>query len=621
MGDFKEFQMVLELKADMKCKKPRKSSKRSFLGCLNCKRKRIKCDETRGLCRNCVKSRLECVWPENSAKKKVKVSQNQGENIDLLREPNTDFLSRSPGFSPALNSLELQKMSFYLNQELSSSRENIAYLSNFDGFVGPSSKPSPSNKVPMDELFIDINNNLLIHQTPQNPPESDFFETLGRAFVQASSWIDALNSTKLDPVEFKYDGLQSGNFEKSLQAKRIMNPADYLNDFRFLEARTELDRHFLTVFIQSFLPTLAQVIFQDREKCLELVLAAAKESVLLQEVFIACGASIIAFNHAEYRSIAQERYTKAINYYLAELKRGVIQGGEVWFFVAVQVLQILCLRDMFADSNATRCAAHFGAAYKIISLRLSRDDDSISSPKPFLELEKIMMENFLFNYSITIFFCDHKELPELVPSPFVFFHLSRAKLVLIFYDSMDRYKYRSMLAFQIAAKCSWLCRLKLPLDPDGKLLHMELIQLAETLLLSFENESNAYGHANARVTMSIAKVVLNTSIILILKMVDFETLRAKSLQHLVKAIRADIDQPHNKNTIFPIWSFMIAASTSTETEDRMFFKKCLEDLLLRSKSKIIVQILNYLDGLWELYDGDEPFELMFDTKVLDQICN
>lgn len=66
---------------------------------------------------------------------------------------------------------------------------------------------------------------------------------------------------------------------------------------------------------------------------------------------------------------------------------------------------------------------------------------------------------------------------------------------------------------------------------------------------------------------------------------------------------------------------MIAASTSTDTEDRIFFKKCLEDLLLRSKSKIIVQILNYLDGLWELYDGDEPFELMFDTKVLDQICN
>ncbi|OBA20887.1 hypothetical protein METBIDRAFT_41492 [Metschnikowia bicuspidata var. bicuspidata NRRL YB-4993] len=481
---YREYQAVFQLNArDLEQKKPRRAYRRSLLGCLNCKKKKIKCDETKSQCRNCLKSHLKCAWPE---KKQAHADK------DLMR---------------------------------------------------PQSGLATREKEPLSSEHV------------------------------------------------------------------------------FQEPRSQMDTHFLSVFIHSFLPTLAQVNFQDKRQCLELVLAAAKESPLLQEVFIACGASIIAFNNEQHRHMAQERYTKAINFYLAELKLGKIQGGEVWFFVAVQVLQILCLRDMFADSNATRCAAHFGAAHKIISLRLSSDRNNISSQKPFLMLEKIMLENFLFNYSITIFFCDHKQLPELVPSPFVFFHAARTKLVHIFYDSIDRYKYRSMLAFQIAAKCAWLCRLKLPLDEDGRFLHMEIMQLAEALLLSFENEAEEYCHLNVKATMSIAKVVLNTSLILLLKITDFDSVRARDLQHLVKAIRADIDQPHNSNTILPIWSLMIAASTSLDPDDQAFFKKCLGDLLVRSKSKIIVQILNYLDGLWELYEGEEPFEFMFDTTVLDQVCN
>ncbi|KAM9928745.1 hypothetical protein OXX59_001653 [Metschnikowia pulcherrima] len=604
-GTYREYQTVFELREDtLASVKPRKVTKRSFSGCLNCKRKRIKCDETKEKCRNCARSSLQCKWP----------SQKDGtsKTVDFMREPNAGLLPSTlapgSGGSP-----------FLVNQELSHSRSILGEYPPSTVSSIESDQPTPRCNSEQVSIVHESSGSKGFSPSRQpfgSSPESGLFETLGKAFVQASTWVDFSEFRDMEDAKKTLE--RTSQADIALSSQNSDNSSIESVALHLSAPQAEQDSFFLSQFVQGFLPTIAQVNFQDQAQFSQLVLTAAKESELLQEVFIACGASIVAFNHAQYRAMAHERYTKAINHYLNELKHGAVKGGEAWFFVAVQVLQTLCLRDTFADANATRCAAHFGAAYKIISLRLSGKG---TSTKPFSELEKIMIENFLFNYSITIFFCDHKQLPQLVPSPFVFFHRSRGKLVEIFYDSKFRYKYRSMLAFQIAAKSSWSCRLKLPLDEEAKLLHMELLQLAEALHLSFENDDELYSHPNERVTTSIAKVVLQTSMILLQKMIDYDNVKAEGLQHLVQGIRADISRPHNESTIFPIWSLMIAASTSTSKNDRDFFRDRLDVLLTRSKSRIIVQILNHLDGLWELYKGDEPFELLFDTTVLDEVCN
>lgn len=46
----------------------RQSHTKSRAGCLNCKRRRIKCEENHPSCTQCSKRRLQCEWPEIQAR-------------------------------------------------------------------------------------------------------------------------------------------------------------------------------------------------------------------------------------------------------------------------------------------------------------------------------------------------------------------------------------------------------------------------------------------------------------------------------------------------------------------------------------------------------------------------
>lgn len=382
----------------------------------------------------------------------------------------------------------------------------------------------------------------------------------------------------------------------------------------------QIDSFFFSHFANRFLPTIAQPHFHRSSPQKNLVLSAAVNSELLREIFVACGASLVAFDNELYRAVAQQKYKIALLHFLGKIKHG-LEGGEDWFFVAVQVLQTLCLRDPIGGANATRCAAHFSAAYKIIVRLLGRPHVHEDRPQ-YSPLEKVLIENFIFNYSITIFYCDHDKLAWMVPNPFDFFSMANPKLAqMSTEDGSPQSSRMSMLAFQIAAKCSWLCRLNLPFNEADQKLHFEMLLFAEAILFSLESVDFSLQEVLVQNTVSVAKVVLLSSIILLTKMLDMEGVRAHLLQHLVVKIILEIDQPYNRDIIFPIWSLMIGASTALDFEHKEFFKKSLEKLVDLSKSTIAMQVLNHLEGLWEIYNADESFELLFDTEVLDQVCN
>lgn len=497
MKNYRDYQLVLQVSScSLVTKKRAKSTSRSFTGCYNCKRRKIKCDETRNKCSNCNKKNLDCTWPLHA-------------------------------------DMKVKKM--LLSSERQASIELVC-------------------------------------------------STLAPAIVSQA------NDSLLEVVR---------------DIPLVISVPAFLIDFMFFAH-----------FANKFLPTIAQPHFHQRVPTLSLVLSAADNSAMLRDIFVACGASLAAFENHKYRPIAREKYVKALSLFLAEIKRGVVSEGEDLIIVAVQVLQTLCLRDAFQGSNATRCAFHFSAAHKIIIRRLL----SASRVSRFSQLERVMVDNYIFNYSLTIFFCEHAQLEKLIPNPFEFFAVSNERLLEMSRDDGSPWTSRmSIIAFQIAAKCSWLCRLKLPLSDADHDVHAELLQFAEAILFMVNSEENR--NTSDLNTGSIAKVMLQTSIILLKKMLDMREVRAIHLQRIVQSIIADIRLLCNEGIIFPIWSLMITASTALETEDRHFLKKRLESLLVKSNSTIVKQVCNYLEGLWEIYSADEPFELLFDTTVLDLVCN
>lgn len=649
----KDFQLVLQVKAHkLVGRKPIRRTSKSFSGCYSCKRKKIKCDETKSKCKNCVRCGLECVWPPAKKtavagvnKPKVNRAKSEIKSVEgtRLKSPETmAWLAYSFGRvdqkSPksryfetildtkAQNAIETENLELIpaaldtgaTGKERTLSWTRESELSSNESVSPRSIGPLVARDVAAEPtgVAVDATDMAAVGWSGIN-----LFGDLsnGKNWGFEKEDINASNSLL---------GLRGSPYQFRSPVPQVLEIAD--NGFEVSETAITIpptfgveyviDSFFFAHFAGRFLPTIAQPHFHHSRPWKNLVLSAAANSEMLREIFVACGASLVAFDNVLYRAVAQQKYKIALLHFLGKIKHG-LEGGEDWFFIAVQVLQTLCLRDPFGGANATRCAAHFSAAYKIILKLLDKPHVNGDGPQ-YSPLEKVLIENFIFNYSITIFYCDHDKLTRMVPNPFDFFSMANTKLAqMSTEDGSPQSSRMSMLAFQIAAKCSWLCRLKLPLDEADQKLHFEILLFAEAILFSLESVDFSPQEVLVRNTVSVAKVVLRSSIILLTKMLDMEGVRAHLLQHLVVKIVLEIDQPYNRDIIFPIWSVMIGASTALDIEHKEFFKRSLEKLVNLSKSKIAMQVLNHLEGLWEIYNADEPFELLFDTKVLDQVCN
>lgn len=555
MTSYKDYQIILLLKKlGTPNVKPIRLSQRSSLGCFTCKRKKVKCDETKWTCKRCQSSRLECHWPEKVLK--------------LYEDTNSQVAAESP-----------VKLEENMSEEIS-------------------------------EVVSDVINDVNISELPL-------------------VW-----QSKIDQCQIDCKG--DDKITLMTQEESPLNVTNgLLNDLAYLDTLTVfpnlynqgttfqemMDSEFLRQFSEKFLPAIPQTQYFDSSSRQKLILSGAGSSSLLRNIFVACGALSVAYEDNSYKQVAMERCTAAITAYLNEVRRVGLDDNEDWLLVAVQVLQTLCYRDMFTKSHATRAATHFAAAYLFLSLRLfgSGHELSVKNMK-VLQLDLMMIENFIFNYSVIIMFCDHTSLPQLVINPYALFSQAnrRLKELYLTYD-YPQLSQMSILAFLIAAKCSWLCRLCLPLSIQDQLLVTELLSVADVALQAMNLLSANADLFLAKKTISIARVVLHASQILLEKMLDSQY-PAEKIQTHIDSIHQDISQPYNKGTIFPVWAYMIAGCASTQLEDRDFFRTKAKHLMAISRSQIVQLVVTHLEKMWSQYSGLEPLDLLLDTQVLDRVC-
>lgn len=403
------------------------------------------------------------------------------------------------------------------------------------------------------------------------------------------------------------------------------------------------DAYFYFSFIDRFLPTIAHPFVREKVSTTRLLLRHAAEFPILREIYFACGVSILAFDFPSYKEIATTRYSKALALLFNVMKGSSVDMREDWLLNAVQMLQILCLRDNFTKSGSIHGLQHFRVAYKIIAKRLqsySNELDKFHSSLVLVEYEKaeissrfwktfspfnrVLVENLVFNYSVVILFCEHKDLETIVPNPF------KATALFSFYSTVDSSMKDNWFninvfgptteAFEIAAKCTWLCRRGLPLDADNIEIHRKLLANAEMNLSIAESTEDNSLNITTHKNMTIAEIMLRGSIILLRKMLNLETVCASDFQPEVNNMIKDIANPYNDDIIFPVWSLVVGSFASKLPIQWKFFRSKLVDLLHRSSSYTIQYVLNYLDGIWELYEDEGPFELLFKTTILDRTC-
>lgn len=559
-SSWRDYQVIYEVKLDsLRQRQATKKTTRSRTGCVSCKRRKIKCDEAKAVCKNCVRSGIRCAWPQPRI----------GDEKAVAVIPSFKTKEERVTISHSLGKRALTSLSEDNTHDKSPEECRSGITPPADG-LDFSSLLLPQ---------ISWSDPLTIADTPHDP------------------------SRKKDNPET--DALQMAEGGTPLLKYYLLLPA-------------ELDDAYFSRFITGFLPNIAQVNSYNTQELHDLILSTGTHLGALKEVFVACGAGIVALEHKGYRRVAQARHEKALARYTAALRSQEIHGDENWFFVAVQVLQILCLRVTPGGGNATRCAAHFGASYRLVISQLL-NSHTVNLTQTVTPLRKAMIENFIFNYSITVMFCDHTRLQGLVPNPFEFFAGANVALAALYSDDSDQQLgYRSMLAFQIAAKCLWLCRLQLPLSQHDRYLHYELSLLAQTLLATFGDEIDR--NPASRLKTVLGQVVARALLILLRKMID-PTITANDVQYLVEAMRADIEHCTNRSIIFPIWSLTVGASASVSTNDKAFFRAQLDSLRVLSNLTLIGHVLHHLDALWEISLDDEPFQVLFNTEMMDSICN
>lgn len=510
-NNYRLYQQVLQISGNSIIrKKPTRRTKKSFLGCMHCKRKKIKCDETKPICKNCIKSKLECIWPPRQEKNKV----------DL----------------------------------------NLKYT-NDTGF-----KYSISNKNDLSQ--------------------SQHYGS---------------------PLQFENNHMNSMCIE--------------------LE-----DKLFYEKFIEKFVPSIAQPC--DRDELTKLFISESSKSPTLLQVFVACGATIISFGNEMLKFTAHKKYLEALDVLLAEMKKGLIKGYENWFFIAIQVMQSISLRNKFIGANASRCVKHLEIANKILTKRQGvlnneirsynkQEQDSQWIGLHSIILDKVFRENYVFNYTLAVFFGDYNSLKQYAPNPFQLFEGYRNITCPV--NKSRWYGTRiwkaSNIAFETAAKCSWLCRFKLPLSEEDVVDHKIMLMESEKNIQDLEEIESYTTAKENRIDITIAKLATRSSIILLKKFLYFDAMNASHFQSHIDEMIHDIDKPYNQDAILPGFALMIAASAAILQYQKAFLQPCLEKLVVQLNSNMVLQILNYIKGVWELYENGEAFELLFNTEIMNLICN
>ncbi|CUM63798.1 uncharacterized protein PRCAT00001382001 [Priceomyces carsonii] len=536
--DYKKYQKILQIKSGNKLvQKSLKTSKRTFTGCLNCKRKKKKCDETKPICKSCSKRDLECTWPcldklhSKTTRCKNQAIQEKGDEISLVRtvEKHPDSIGGG------------------INDRNGKTQPGISFNFNLDSF---------------------------------------------------SSWIPGVSLSKEDA-------------------------------------------QFYHTFVVRLVPSLPQPLtnFHISNNDIYIPLAAMSETG--REVIIAMGAVIMAFDNDFYSEVARRKYLRAIGSFLKRLKDGNFDGTEDWLFMEVQLLQTLCLRDKLQGFNATRCAQHLLVAKKIIEkrfLKLIKEDEhelvfylqllqngerdflkKISHLIQFSPIDGVLIENFIFNYAITILLCHKDQLEALVPDPFNFFtrfNIPDSCEVDGSKEIVDAYFF----AFELASKCSWICRLKLPLDDENQGRCSSLLLRASFELSKTEKSHDLLTNDSKRRHLTIIELVLRTSIILLKKILDPIGIRATGFYDEINHLIEIIQRPYNQNLVLPCWSLLIAGSASSTALQRQFFKSELEVLVHSLSSNTVLLILNFLEAIWNSDFCDNAFEFIFYTEAMNLIC-
>lgn len=619
------------------------AKRRSVTGCLTCRRRKKKCDETRPTCDACNRNFLECSWPQNVTNKSkskpfalsskgvnpvIDEGKTQGQNIEfnisLCKDAKfVKYNKRTKWIFDVLivnpNSGAISRLNSYTNQfttVLGFSSEEEIYDSS-----------SNTNRLEQSDIFADQNNVLSLEDIEHLDLQLDSFpiievptNALVTSFSVTNSQYQILTDTHA-PVTKVYEILF-----QMCKSNEIVPEAQFES--------VDMEKFLFYACLKGYIPKMTTQYTHPSLTTSATFIPQVEKNPIMKEVFLCCGATYLAWNNVKkFQSMSDELYTNCRMMIRNFISSNENFSDEDWLFGA---LQLLCNRDKNSLTGTPDDAAwHLVRAFDIIRLRYygstpksferSIIEDLVSSNLILQPQERTLIESFIFQFSSSILFV--QDIRGL-PNPFTIFKILNVVLKCPVYncehvaDWMNNPILGSSLdSFEILAKLSFIGRMPMPLDYDWLVRVAQLRNMCEYYTPATPSKTmDDIQWCNYKINSMVGVIAAKACWLFASKLLDFKTfdIDSPNIQGPVESVLECYKKIPLRHSVWGIlpWAVLVTGVFATDCDDQSFILELVEMMADRAHSYNGFKIAAFLRKAWA--SGNAP-NFLFERNMITHL--
>lgn len=593
----------------------KRTEKRSKSGCLTCRNRKKKCDESKPLCKGCRRNFLQCIWPdENQNRKPTADCENVHESgfynltiQDMLGEieldPSSTSGNRIPETQEPFVMLHINKQGrlqmmqkdgsvlsiddFPSVEELSAGEESSS---------GEGSGYSEHSLLP-DLQFKDLFDLEWIPDQILSASEFAFNWFTREDFIDPLRSLpdteNQVSSTENEISKSSYNFFYDVNDPLAQRYNQVLMRFES-NDFQDLEMYSKDENFLIYTCVNRWLPRMGP---QDTHPLLTTAATFTKHfatNYVVKEVFLCCGATFLEWYNKEiFGPLSDQLYYSSLALIQKYLKDNPFYGTEAWLLASYQ---LLCLRNKTTNTTSVDdcvyCLAH---SYRIIKAtyylqaqkesshllfvpgeidrgtvhnlsyeienRALEVEEKVDTVKNHLILqphERMLLESFIYNYSVAILWAT--DLSGL-PNPFSVFKELSHVLKCPIYHCEFQFMNNPVLgaapdAFEILSKTSYIARFPMPLPPTSlwyrkALLLQSMAEFYTSPVLPGKTRDSR-ARESSRLNLHVGRIISKVCSMMLCKILHFDSYTAIDAQPVVADVVQTLDKIPRDNLLWGI---------------------------------------------------------------------
>lgn len=612
--------------------------RRSISGCLACRRRRKKCDETWPTCKACVRNFLECTWPgdEQGSFKHRKHSSIDLSDVDVdywyVKGKSTQkpakfnvFVHKDAFF------IKLKKTSFIFRVLIANPTTGAIYrydspgYSRVDLYASDSDEDVPcfTTKSSRSESSNDLNNKDIM----EDDANCEGLDLQVDAFPQIEVPRNALTFRRQYLCDASF--VMEEAFETLFQ--RCKNK-EVVSDSEFDDI--DIEKFAFYACIKGYIPKMTTQHTHQNLTTSAAFIPQLEKNPIVREVFLCCGATYLAWNNLKkFQNMSDELYINCKILIRNFIETNPNYADEDWLFGA---LQLLCNRDKNSlNGTAEDAKWHLMRAFDIIRLRyygtqvktfeLSIIENFADSNLVLRPEERTLIESFIFQYSVTILFV---ESVDELPDPFKIFKILNVVLKCPVYNCGNVSNWMSnpilgpsLDCFELLAKISYIGRMPLPLSEKWVERLVKLQNMSDYYTpCTPPNKLTDAEWENFQINSKVGTITSRACWLVACKILEFDSLDTgkKDIQNAVKTILESCRRIPAGNRVWGIlpWALLVTGLFSIKLDDRSFILELIDMMADRAHSYNGFKMSSFLRKAWA--SGNAP-NLLFHRNSLMRV--